>query len=355
MKFLIFFFLVSSFAYAEIEKIIHLVQLTPEDPDSHTLSRQSDAVKYGFDTALKDFSKEFPSCKFKSKVNIGHSSQEALYSKILEIGKLQNKHIVIGFSRSSYARLAAKAAVGSSLKGISIGASTTELRDINPNFYSVASPMNLQWDKINNGLIGNGCNADNTISTFVSSDAYSMGFRDKFLKSTIYSKKNVFFTNDFRLGKSFKESFKNKSCIFMGMNISTAYDFIHKLVKSKWKGHLFGVGDWYYFSKEFNALVKTEKLSDIKIYIPTGWEPSSTENAKKFSDTFKSIYKVSPDPVVAYTYDATKLALQDLCYNKGLNQLIPSEVKNLNLLRNYKSVGKSNNLISPVYFKVMDQ
>ena len=150
-------------AAAAQSKILHLLEVVPPGEGDYTNSKEVNSIDVASGFAIADYRQANPSCKFLVSKSLSRGTEEDLFIQTQKIARAAtNSEVAVGFTRSNFAKVAANAAKGTELKAISVGAATTELSDINKNFYSVAAPWTEQWIAINREMTQAKCKRENT-------------------------------------------------------------------------------------------------------------------------------------------------------------------------------------------------
>jgi hypothetical protein len=239
--------------------------------------------------------------------------------------------------------VAAKAASGTKLRGIALGASTTNLRELNPNFVSIASPRTRQWTAINNQMNAkSGCNSANTLGLFDSKNHLSVQFKDDFLMNGFSHVEEA----GTQVPQTFLSDAKGKTCVFIALNFSDAQVYLENLLSTKWKGSVFGIGDWNMFSNEVRKVLHGASYKGLFVFMPTGWSNDISSNSKSFSTRMKAQLGELPSPVGAYSYDAMIVALDSACKGTDLSKPSTSNLARLSLLRKYEGIADTGNYLS---------
>jgi hypothetical protein len=334
------------------ENILYIVHIIPGDATNYTVSKEIADIEKSTRLSIKDFSEKHPSCKFKQEFTLQTGPENLLYEKVKSITATPGKKAVVGFSRSSLARLAAKAAEGSDLIGISIGASADDLKSFNTRFVTLASPWQEQWKSLLAEMRKSSCAAGNTLVIGDVRDSYSFNFR-KAAADSGFNKAFNFDSKEVKTG--FETMAHDTKCIFLAMNISTSQQLFSQLLKANWKGTIFGTGDWYYYSGELKELLHSSKLADqTRVIVPTGWNPEESKTSKDFTVRLESVLGHKPDPNGAYSYDAVQLALGYLCLDIDPTVYAPEKLSKLNLVRSYKGISAGGNYLNPIRLVTYD-
>ena len=323
---------------------LHLLEVVPASESDYTNSKELKAIEVSSDFAIADFKAKFPACSFSVDKSLTRGNEEELFSKISKLAKdVKENEIVVGMTRSSFARVAASAAKGSNLKAISIGAATTNLAEINKNFVSIVSPWTKQWAAIQSEMTDTGCSAANTRGYFDSGDYLSRNFRHAFEEK--FGAAQSFSIDD--LTGTSKQSFLIGSCVFLAVNFSKAQAPLANIAKIQKHLTIIGIGDWNYFANELKLLLKTTTQS-WRVSVPTGWTEKVSSASEAFAARYFKALNESPSPVAAYTYDATTVALFSICNRVDPTNVSVANFKTMGLLRSYEGLAESNNFLSPM-------
>ena len=335
-----------------LENILYVVHIIPGDATNYTVSKEMSDIEKSTRLSIKEFSEKHSSCKFKQEFTLQTGPETLLYEKVKSITATPGKKAVVGFSRSSLARLAAKAADGSELIGISIGAAADDLKSFNKRFVTMASPWLEQWKSLLTEMRHSSCSAANTLVIGDVRDSYSFNFR-KAAADAGFSKALIFDSKEVK--SSFESMARDAKCVFLAMNISTSQQLFSQLLKSNWKGTIFGTGDWYFYSGELKELLHGAKLGDkTRVIVPTGWNPEETKTSKDFTVRLDAVLGHKPDPNGAYSYDAVQLALGYLCLDIDPTVFAPEKLSKLNLVRAYKGISSGGNYLNPIRLVTFD-
>lgn len=334
---LLIFFLFSLSPINIYANNIYLVELSPQNQSDYTISEELKLINNSSDIALNKIRELFPKCKLDIEKNIKFGSEEELYKYTNSIGSLSNPIAIVGLSRSTFARIGAKSLQNSNTVGISIGASSAKFDEINPNFYSIVSPLVSQVEKIKSESLKFKCNK--TLGIFDLKDPLSVDYKDNFFK--LYGE-NGKIVDSLEI-----EKLKNisESCVFIGINFAKSAKLIFDLSKMK-INHIFGTGDWSIHAKELQKTIENITQINTQIHAPTGWLPNLNKNSVDFSKKLKEIYKISANPIGAYTYDSLLVAAETICEKKSIKHIILSGRVKSYLLRNYYGISSSQNLLS---------
>jgi hypothetical protein len=328
-------------------RTLHLVEFAPIEVADYTVDAELKQISAAAILAESQFRRTHPDCTFALRSDLKRGSEEELYEKISKIAAEAGKNVVVGLSRTNFARIAAKAAKGSTLSGISIGASAANLARSNPNFISIVSPLINQVEVVLSEFGRRKCDLRRSAGVFDSrqylSSQYLRAFKDRGLKDLVDL---AFVSPDWRISR-----LGVRDCVFIGLNFSDAQSYLKELVSVRVIKAVFGTGDWNFYSGELRkTLVSSGFSGKPKVLVPTGWISGLNASSEEFA---KQIYAEKsgidiPGPVAAYTYDAVMLALASFC--DGVNFIRP-DVKSfgrLKLLRIYSGVTGSGNYLSPI-------
>ncbi len=336
---IIYFFILLIFPVSAFAKKILLIEISPQNDMDYTVSEELKLIESSSELAFNKAKKTFPKCQLDMIKHIESGTEEDLYKIISEKNLPSSTSAVVGLSRSTFARIGSKALQNKNVLGISIGASSAKLYELNSKFYSIASELKNQIISIHDKTLKLKCK--DTIGFFDSTDSLSSEYKNKYLE--IFKEKNsvINITPTSRLEKI------NSSCVFIGMNFSKSIEIIRQLLGMN-VSHVFGTGDWSIHSTELKKYLN-ESLSingNTKIYSPTGWLNNQNKNSLMYSKSIKEVYNLNPNPIGAYAYDSILITSEYLCENMPLkNIILKGKVKPL-LLRNYIGISESQNFIS---------
>lgn len=320
-----------------ITKKIVLLEIIPSDSSEYTVSSEKKQIEVAADLAFAEFKKN-NKCKIKIEKSLELGDEILLAQRVKEIQNDSSEKIIVGLSRTNFARVAAKVSVGSGLRGISVGASTSNLGDINKNFMTMVNPWEEQFNLVKESLRGNKCLVSETLGLFNSGNFLSSNFM------TAYKSLNLGETLQDLKNMKWESKIK---CVFIGLNFAEASGILATLKNSKWQGKIIGIGDWNIYSGELTKI--TNKLPvGVNISVPTGWIPESSLNSAKFSAFFKSKTNEIASPIAAYVYDGILLASESLCNGADLYKGVTNTPA---MLRSYKGRNDSGNLLSEMYLK----
>lgn len=326
-------------------QVLHIVEIAPSEQSDYTVSKELRSIDLASDLAFKDFKKLRPQCAVTLKKDIARGTEQDLFSKVSGIASSANEsEMMVGMTRTSFARMAATAAKGSKLNAISIGAATANLSEINPRFYSIVSPWNFQWTVVKDRLRDRGCSKEQTIGFFDDTDYLSRNFKTAFEKE--FGKKRAFSIHDLSLDGA--KAPVDQSCLFVAVNFSKAQGPLAEMATKNLKLTILGVGDWNYYATELKVLLKNAP-SGWHVSVPTGWTPAVSAESAKFERRFERLIHETPSPVAAYTYDATLVALYSMCDKLKVSQLNGHALKKMALLRDYGGIADTNNFTSKMH------
>jgi len=330
-------------SYAATKPSVHIIEIVPSDTSNYTVSAELKQMEKAFHMAEQDYRKAHPGCQVSVIQTMKRGSEEELFTAVKTVADSDSNSVVVGFSRSTFARVAAKAAAGTKLRGIALGASTTNLRELNPNFVSIASPRTRQWQAISEQMKTKSvCNSKNTLGVFDSKNHLSVQFKDDYLSSGFTAAQE----SSPQVPQQFLDESKGKACIFIALNFSDAQVYLEKLLSGKWKGKVFGIGDWNMFSNEVRKVLHGVSYKGLVTYMPTGWINDVSANSKSFSERMKSQLGEVPSPVGAYSYDAMIVALDSACKGSDISKPSTSNLARLRLLRKYEGIAETGNYLS---------
>ena len=337
---LVFFtFLPLNHAYAKDLKKIILLEVIPTDSSEYTVSSEKQQIEIAAEMGYQEFLKT-KKCNLKIEKFLEIGNEDRLIRKVNEIKLDRSKKIVVGLSRTNFARVAAKVAVGSDIQAISVGASASNLAPINSNFMTMVNPWQEQFKLIQKVLLQNNCSNAETSGIFNPANFLSSNFMNVYKEASLGSLLTAI------NGEVFDQK---KRCIFIGLNFSEAAVVLTSLQRVKWQGKVIGLGDWNIYSEELLKI--TDKLSkDISVFVPTGWIPTSNKNSIRFAREFEKRSKVGASPIAAYVYDGILLAGESLC--NGVN-IFGGVTNSPSMLRIYNGKSESGNLLSNMHIRTI--
>ena len=341
------------FAMAEISgpkplelPTLYVVHIIPGDATNYTVSKEVSDIEKSTRLAVRDFQSAHPECRFRQDFTFKSGSEAELFEKVSSISKQPGKKVAVGFSRSSLARLAAKAAQETDLVGISIGASAEDLRTINANFVTMASPWHGQWAAIQARMNTLTCAPESTLVIGDVKDSYSYNFQKSAEEAGFRKTFNV---DSSEIKQHFDQISNHARCIFLAMNMSTSHLLLSKLISNRWHGSVFGTGDWSYYAGELNELIQNSKtISVTRVIVPTGWDPNENEASIRQSNRFAQVLTHAPEPNGVYSYDAVLLGLSYLCLGSNPSEFDREKLRKLHLVRSYSGVSNGGNYLSPI-------
>lgn len=324
-------------ASASEGKKIYLVEIIPQDSSDYTIASEKKQIEIAAVMGLEKF-KQSNKCDIEVESSLYPGSEEDLINKIKILQKDKSEKVIVGLSRTNFSRAAAKVAVGTNIKGISVGASASNLGAINKNFITIVNPWEVQFNLIKKVIQDNKCKPDETSGVFDATNFLS----NNFLESYKAEKLGVVLA---RFDPSKLD--KNTKCLFIGMNFSESSLLLSSLGKTNWAGSIIGIGDWNIHSHELDKITKNIS-SKISITVPTGWIPEANLKSSRFSKDFYSKSGDSASPIAAYVYDGIILAAEVVCNGANLQG---RPINSPNMLRNYKGRNNTGNLLSDMYLR----
>lgn len=325
---------------------LYVIHIIPGDKANYTVSKEINDIAKITNVAISDFRTKHPTCRFSQDLTFKTGSENELFNKVNFVSKSPGRKIAVGFSRSSLARVAAKASQGSDLIGISIGASADDLKNLNSNFISMASPWSEQWREIKTKMQTLACKPDSTLVLGDVRDSYSFNFKKAAANAGFKSLLNSDFTESKEV---FKSRLKHSDCVFLAMNMSTSHEFLSILMSEKWQGSIFGTGDWFFYSGELAELVQNSNFTaKTNIFVPTGWDQTANPKSIKMSNYLSKVLSHKVEPNGVYSYDAITIALGGLCLGTDPLSYNSEELKKLSLIKNYTGMSLGGNFLSPV-------
>ena len=318
-------------------KVIKLIEVIPTSAGDYTISLERRIIQISSRIALKKYS-QTKTCNVQIEEVLKVGSEKDLSNELLKTKNESRDSIIIGLSRTNFARAAAFITKGTDIKAISVGASSGNLKKINRNFLTVVNPWIKQFEKIKEVMNENICNKNNTLGNFDKTNFLSNNFLIEFQEwglGTINYSKDL----------SGHELSKFK-CIFIGKNFNESLIALETIRKSGWNGHILGIGDWNIYSRELEEISKGFNRN-IQFTVPTGWLPNINLNSVEFSKEFRKEANEDASPLSAYVYDGFLLALSALCENKNEKEMLNSK----DLLRSYQGISIDGNLLSPMFVR----
>jgi hypothetical protein len=275
--FILFILPISVFA-----KQILLIEISPQNDMDYTVAEELKLISSSAELAFNKAKKVFPKCQLDMIKHIESGTEEDLYKIISENNSPSNTSAVVGLSRSTFARIGAKALQNKNILGISIGASSAKLYELNSKFYSIASELKNQVVAIHDKTLKLKCKE--TIGVFDSTDSLSSEYKNKYLE--IFKEKNNFINTT---PTSILEKIK-PSCVFIGMNFSKSIEIIRQLLGMN-ISHIFGTGDWSIHSTELKKYLNDSLSTNgsTKFYSPTGWLSNQNKKSLMYSKSLKEI------------------------------------------------------------------
>lgn len=337
--------MVFSSAVHAAKKTLHLVQIAPATVDTYMLSLQADAMLRGLDLAIDDAKALYPSCRVAVDRQFKVGDDEALFQAIRTIGDLPGDHAVIGFSRTNSARVAAKAALGRGLVGISTAAFTDELQSINPNFITVSMPWTKQWELIRGKLSELRCDSTNTLGVFSFRDSLSQAFKGAYGRAGFTQAVERYdFPGDFA-----QRDLKAIRCVVLGTSLPAAIGPLTMLYERGWDGAAFGTGDWTYFTAEMKQYLARTPQRRLRLFSTAVW--TRTENPRGAAWAQRYFGAQNIDPVLSHVHDAAMLAFAKLCLGADVLHFDAEAWGTYGLVRDYTGILRTGNLISPVHLQ----
>lgn len=318
---------------------IHVIQVVPIEYGTYTVEDQNKQISKAVKLAKnKYFTNHTCNVDVKTTFKIGDANE--LYKTIKEVCAQKDTKHILGFSRSVFARLAAKAAHSKNITGLSIGASANDLKKINNNFYSIASDQKIQWKGILSLLKKNKCDATNTLGVFQETDSYSFNFKNFYLSNGY--KHSVSVLSDLDHSDKF---IRTSKCFFMGLNVAASNKIMKKIVGLKKQGLVVTSADWSYYSKEIKRLTNN-KSSDLNLFVPKSCYNNNSKNMSELIRNFESW----PDCVVPMTYDAMLVSLHKVCDKKSFEEYSSKDFEEMGLVKAYQGISETGNFISQYKF-----
>lgn len=177
-------FILPNFALAEKGNTVEFLQIAPVSLNTYILESQVRIMERVAKRAAEDFFADNKDCKVTFRSNALLRSDEDLFTAVKKAAATAGERsVVVGFTRTDFARVAARAAVGSKLIGLSSAAISPEPHRINPRFVSLGSSVDAHWAVTSKLLQDKGCSKQTTLGVFVFGDAWSGYYRERFEKS----------------------------------------------------------------------------------------------------------------------------------------------------------------------------
>ena len=321
---------------------VHVIEIVPSSPSDYTVSQELNEIKIAARLALTDYKQNFPQCKASLNEHLSYGSEDNLFQSVKALAKKPGA-VLVGFSRTNFARLAAKALSGSSVTAISVGASFSDLRSIHPRFFSIVSPWDSQWTSLKTE-INHRC-SDRILGVFDLTNPISKEFQRVFTEQKTGKAVELSTLSADYLSKALS----NQRCLFIALNFSQSSDLLNNLVQAKWKGNVFGIGDWNYFSPELEKTLSKAKYPGLTVSFPTGWDREANNKTRAFSERVRKSSGRLVSPLSAYTYDSVLVALHSACTQVSVNKIFLKKELREYLLRQYHGVSAGGNFLSPIY------
>lgn len=324
---------------------LFFIQPTAVDKNTYVVSGEIDAMKTGFDLAIKAFKTRFPKlkCQPDIAVNFDLYTDAHLFDEVRRISTIPGPKVMVGLGRTNIARVAAFAAVGTDMVGISSAAISDELRDINPNFISVGATYQNHWKVIAAGLKTLNCTPHNTLGIFAFKDVWSGYYKKSFLGDGYKMATDVD-----QFPSALNIYFKAK-CIFLGVPAPAFIKPLSKLLAMKWPGTIIGPHDWTYFSAEIRALLADYKKRTSQIYATMIWRRNESDKSRAWTRAHFSATALV-EPIHVSVYDSTIIALNYLCRHQDVLQFNANQWRQFGTLRNYQGIAPSGNLETDIHF-----
>jgi len=314
-------------------RAIHLIEVSPPSGPLYTIREEKELITAAFEIAIKDYKSTFPDCEFGTSEHVIIGTTRSMETLLRERDLARSGNVLIGFSRTDFARTAAALARSSGAIGISVGAAGGHLRTINPRFFSIVPDLLAQWRSIESGLRKHSCNSENTKGVFDPGSFISSEYRSAFEKGRRGQIIN--------LDQAHPENLED-SCLFIGTNLSSALPVLKRLQDSQWKGLIFGTGDWVINEREIKGFWRNIP-SGPGLLAPTSWARSGHPLEERFEQRILSKTGKRPTALGAFTYDATVTGLHQICSNAPNRNEPISGVPVKMLLRSYSGMQKQGN------------
>ncbi len=297
----------------------------------YTIGQELADLRLGAREGFKAALLKYPKCPISLEVAVETESSASFQKRLIKLkeGSLKGpKTALVGFSRSSNSKTVAHLLHGTSIIGISAGAAAN-LSEINPRFFSVASPLRKQWEKIKEIFKQQECSE--VLGTFPSLTGFSAQLKDYFLTD----KQGVLIEGVSNLPKT-----GGNQCLFFGSNFSESFPELVRVLQSDRIAKVIGTGDWAFAGKEIDALLSKTKSKTV-ILAPSGWPPGGFKEFKK-AQKLRAMSEGEPTPILAYAYDATVLAVHSLCADVAVEKVWRTADTESTLIRRYTGIHFSN-------------
>jgi hypothetical protein len=314
-----------------------LLEVTPVDDTDFVVQQELKEISFAFQEAKETFSRAKKECKIVTREIVQRGTSSDLFEVAKRLTTTSGRDdTLVGFSRTSFARIVAKAAESSKSILISSGASTDSLKSIYPRAYSIVSPWQSQWAVLNRKISSAECKSG-VVGVFDDTNHLSRLYKEQFSQSKLANKRIA-------LVPKISTSELKEPCIFFGIDFSTSEPYFRALVNTTYPKKVFGIGDWTIFADEVKALAKIGN-GNIQVFGPTGLTMTKEILHSKFSSSFSKKFNRPLNPISVYTFDATILAQLKDCEKR---KSVASLVDDLNKLsiRHYTGVGDGNNILS---------
>lgn len=337
-------FLNGNFTWADNGKLF-FIQPTAANKNTYVVSKQIDAMKIGFELALKEFKSNFPKLQCKPGITTDFElhTEADLFDEIKRFSKIPGKKAMIGLTRTNFARLGASASAGSDMIGISSAAISEELRNINPNFISVGTAYQNHWKATAAGLKTLNCTPGNTLGIFAYQDVWSGYYKKSFLGNGYEMVMDV---DKFSSAPDIPVEVR---CIFLGVSAPRAVKPLSKLLTIGWPGIIVGPHDWTYFSAEIRAVLADYKRRTSRIYATQIWHRHEDDESRSWTNKhFGNTALV--EPIHVSVYDSTIIALNYLCRGQNVLEFNSDRWRQFGTLRTYQGMSPSGNLEAAMRF-----
>jgi hypothetical protein len=341
--------IVSAFLFGQLawagDGQLFLIQPTAVERNTYIVSSQIDAIRTGFDAAIKEFKVKHPKteCKPDITVNFGIHTDAALFEEVKRISNLPGPKVIVGLTRTNSARLAAAASLGTDLIGISSASHSDELHGINPNFISVGTAYPAHWKSMAAGLKKLNCTPRNTLGVFAFKDVWSGYYKKSFLQEGY---KTVLDVDEFASAPDIASSVK---CIFFGLTATASIRPLSKLLTMKWPGTIVGSSDLTFFSGEVRALLADYKKRASRLYATTIWQRNETDESRRWAHKYFGTSTLV-EPIHVNNYDATIIALNYLCRHQDVLKFDANRWRQFGTLNTYRSMAPTGNLETDIQF-----
>lgn len=341
-------FCLAGYAKAETVATVDFLQIAPVSLNTYVLEGQVRIMERVSKLAADDFFADNKDCKVTFRSNALLRSDEDLFKAIKKVAATGSsaQSVVVGFTRTDFARVAARAAVGTNLVGLSSAAISPEPHRINSRFVSLGSPVADHWAVTRRLLQDNGCSKESTQGIFVFGDAWSGYFREAFEGAgyaTGLDLARVFAPESATLPQPVTAA----KCLFLGLPSTRAAQALARLRASGYTGTVVGTHDWTFSSPEVRAAMPKKSPLPFRVLAPVLWQAKENANSQRWRDRlFKPTEIV--EPLHVSIYDSVRLALGHACGKLNLLKYDEKRWKLAGTVRSSGGLTPTGNTISPI-------